>query len=293
MPEVYLPVPEEGKDTNATVQNLFDAYYRMRKELEYLLQHLDEDNVLRAQTAVISDLLAGKITANQIDVSQGKITTGQIEDLVVGNNVTMGPNARISWLNVDNQPYIPDDTHIGEVSLNKINATYIDAYGVWTPSVYAENMVGTYIYGKTIIGGLITSNSQINVTTDATIGNNLYMNPTHLGGINWAGCGTISGYAGGLHVDGPMSFYDNITMQNSAGISTSGPIYAGQFWMGGNYVATQNWTNSQGFLTQSLADNRYSLLGHSHSQYCTAQLFGGYIEFWQGGSYIGRCLAAA
>lgn len=107
MPDVILPFPEEGKTDKETIQNLIDVVIKLRKELEFLLNNLDEQNVLVAKRAQISDLLAGTIRADQIDVTEGKIQAAQIEELVVGGNVTMGPNATISWSQVTGTDQIP------------------------------------------------------------------------------------------------------------------------------------------------------------------------------------------
>lgn len=70
---------------------------QVSKTLNYLLYHLDENNVTRAQSVVADWVYAGNIQAAQIDVAMGKISTAQIEELIVGDNVIMGPNATISW----------------------------------------------------------------------------------------------------------------------------------------------------------------------------------------------------
>lgn len=121
MAEIKLPDIRPAKTIEEKVDALYDAYYMMRKWLNYAFSGvLDEGNVIRAQEANIANLLAGKITADQIDVTQGKITTAQMENLVVGGNVTMGPNARISWSQVTNQPYIPTTADITTITANYI-----------------------------------------------------------------------------------------------------------------------------------------------------------------------------
>lgn len=104
-----------SKSTEHKVQMLEDYIQRLRKELEHTLQNLDEKNI------------------NQF----AKIKTAQIEKLIVGGNVTMGPDAYISWDNVTgNKP----TQYTDELALEAINSTYIDANGVWTPNVYATNI---------------------------------------------------------------------------------------------------------------------------------------------------------
>lgn len=77
--------------------------------------------------AVLQNLTAGTIDADKVTIN----------NLVVGENVTMGPNAYISWSNVNDKPAVP-------------NTTYIDANGIYTGSLTAINYTlgnGT-TYGK-------------------------------------------------------------------------------------------------------------------------------------------------
>ena len=149
MAEIKLPDIRPAKTIEEKVDALYDAYYMMRKWLNYAFSGvLDAENVIEA----------AQVYATNINVSRGKITTAQIEDLVVGENVIMGPNARISWSQVTSKPDIP-------VLPSYIKSTYIDSTTVQSPT----------IIGGQIIGGSITSNSTINVTTDAYIGRRLYI----------------------------------------------------------------------------------------------------------------------
>ena len=108
MAEIKLPDIRPAKTIEEKVDALYDAYFMLRKHLNYAFSGiLDEDNVIRAQEANIANLLAGKITADQIDVTQGKIQAAQIEDLIVGDNVIMGANATISWNQVTGTEQIP------------------------------------------------------------------------------------------------------------------------------------------------------------------------------------------
>lgn len=101
------------------------------------------------------------LEANKITTNQAKIKTAQIENLEVGGNVTMGPKATISWNQVTNQPTIP-------VLPSYITQTKITSTTVESP----------IIVGGEIRGGKITSDSTINVTTDAHIGSKLYIHST-------------------------------------------------------------------------------------------------------------------
>jgi|LSQX01.2.fsa_nt_gb hypothetical protein len=108
MAEIKLPDIRPAKTIEGKLDALYDAYFVMRKYMTYYLSgNLDEENVVRAQEAVIANVLAGTIKADQIDVTEGKIQAAQIEDLIVGDNVIMGANATISWNQVTGTEQIP------------------------------------------------------------------------------------------------------------------------------------------------------------------------------------------
>ena len=79
----------------------------------------------------------GTVLAENIDTTNAKISVAQIEDLVVGNNVTMGPNATISWGQVIG-------SNAGAVSAWEDSgyATHITSSGVYTGSIYANQIYG-------------------------------------------------------------------------------------------------------------------------------------------------------
>jgi hypothetical protein len=104
MPDIKLPGIKEATNDKQMIQNLYDAVYRLKKELEFLLNNLDDDNI-RA------------ITTDKIIAGEAKISSALIDDLVVGDNVIMGPNARISWGKVDD---IPEDIVFSEDIANFI-----------------------------------------------------------------------------------------------------------------------------------------------------------------------------
>lgn len=124
--DLQVGAPEINMDDiPGTIRSLSDNVMKLRKELDWLMKgNLDEDQVYRAGSVVTDWVYANKIEAKQIDVTEGRITTAQIEDLIVGGNVTMGPGATISWGNVSGRP----------------NTTYIDAYGIYTGTVQANQI---------------------------------------------------------------------------------------------------------------------------------------------------------
>jgi hypothetical protein len=138
MAQIKIPEIRPSGTIEGKVDALYDAYFVMRKFMTYYLSgNLDEENVVRAQEAVIANVLAGTIKADQIDVTEGKILAAQIETLTVGDNVEMGPNATISWSKVTERPSIPSqytDAMALDAWENSDYATYIDANGVYSGS---------------------------------------------------------------------------------------------------------------------------------------------------------------
>lgn len=278
--DIWVDSIENPTKAMAIVNGMFAIANSKKESGDWDWRVVGTGDKLIADEVIANWVYAGKVTAQQIDVSGGKILASQIktDELVVGDNIQMGPNARISYSKVTDQPFIPDDSYMTTITENTVRTTNLIAQNLRVRSANIDGPITAQV---------------VNSTEDANIGKNLNMLPSEdsLGGIRWPGNGNIVGYAGGLHYRGEANFYDNITLQDGKGISASGNIYASQLWMSGNYVATQDWVNSKGFLTQSAADNRYAPAAHSHN-YCYVQLYGGYLEFWQNGQLIGRCLAA-
>lgn len=156
MAEIKIPEIKPAGTIEGKVDALYDAYFMLRKWVKYGFSGvLDSENVLEAATVKADWIYAGNIKANQIDVTTGKITTAQIEDLTVGSNVTMGANATISWSQVTNQPSIP--TVPSYITSTKITSTTIES-----PT----------ITGGTITGGTVrtaASGERLAMTSDGII----------------------------------------------------------------------------------------------------------------------------
>lgn len=111
MSTVDLAMPEAGATDQQTLKNLMDTLMKYRKELQYLLTHLDDNNI-------------SKITAKSIDTST----------LLVGENIFLAEGASIAWEDVSGRP----------------NTTHIDAYGVYTGTVQADQIFAGVLTGFTI-----------------------------------------------------------------------------------------------------------------------------------------------
>ncbi len=92
----------------------------------------------------------GQIYANSVGANQIKTS-----ELIVGDNITMGPNAVIQWNNVKSKPTIPSTAsdvgalpagttadQIGGITVNNPRFTYIDQNGVYTHTVQAAQIIG-------------------------------------------------------------------------------------------------------------------------------------------------------
>lgn len=77
-----------------------------------------------------------------------------VNNLVVGENVSMGPNAKIAWSNVTgtnnvaNKSDIPSDEYITKITKNTVTTEYVNALNIKAKSVDAEDITGDLIYGK-------------------------------------------------------------------------------------------------------------------------------------------------
>jgi hypothetical protein len=207
---------------------------------------------------------AGNVETDQIVAGEAKIDTALIEDLIVGTNVTMGEGASISWSQVTDQPYIPDE-YTDSDAISAINATYIDEFGVWTPHVYAENIDGTYITGKTLrtaasgkrlqidSDGLYTYNDSENYN-GVVIGESAqfrsidyYNNGTKYGRL------TLDTFNVALHLF-TLSGYDLLLSTAGGGDMILDPSNGDNCYIGSNIasnkVATRGWVDDN-YLAQS------------------------------------------
>ncbi|MNW34048.1 Prophage endopeptidase tail [compost metagenome] len=166
-----------------------------------------------------------KVKGKDVLTSDDKIKVSVIEDLVVGGNVKMGPNATISWGQVSNQPYIP--VLPSYIQQTKIGSTYIES-----PTISAGTMSATKINGAEIRGGSITSNTTIDVTTDLKVGNNIIFMDAQSSApqtIVFPGRGSITFKTNGLVISG---FSGIEIVSSSVGINSG---------IGYEEIATQPW----------------------------------------------------
>lgn len=148
--EPYSPGVNETLE--GKIKGLTNAYIDTTQYLQWMLSHLDEKNVIKAQSVVADWVYAGDISTDQLIAGNAKITTALIEDLIVGGNVQMGPDATISWSQVTEQPTIP------------VLPDYITSTKITSTTIESPTITGGVITGGTINGG------NINVDTDVYVG---------------------------------------------------------------------------------------------------------------------------
>lgn len=126
-----------------------DAYKTTPSGVMTKQAYIDGDNVF-----------AGNVYTDNLVVGDAKITTALIEDLEVGNNVTMGANATMSWSQIEGE--------------DKPNLTYIDSTGIYTGTVNAENLVGTNIKGLNFMSANLSTPFQVYIGNDAHLSMEVY-----------------------------------------------------------------------------------------------------------------------
>lgn len=147
----------------------------LKGEMDASELKVNGQSVLTTNKLKINGGYIDKIKVEQLDASTAKITTSMIETLVVGKNVQMSENAKISWSQVSDKPYIPQTaSDIGALPNNSPRLTYIDAYGIYTGTISANQITAGTISANMIRGGTL-SGITINIDTDAKVGNNLYL----------------------------------------------------------------------------------------------------------------------
>lgn len=103
-----------------------------------------QGSVTNHETTLNNWRVTGKTTINGANIETGTILASKIAvgQLVVGQNVTMGSNATISWNNIDYKPTIPTKaSDIGGMD----RSTYIDSNGIFTGGVYANQIYGDIV----------------------------------------------------------------------------------------------------------------------------------------------------
>lgn len=113
----------------------------------------------------------GEITWGPIGVPDYSLIPGQKPPADADNTASALPSSLgINYTRIGST-YI----YTGELNADKINAGTISANYIFGGTMSGDYVSGGTITGVTITGGTISSNSTINVTTDCTVGDNLYV----------------------------------------------------------------------------------------------------------------------
>lgn len=248
--DAYAPVPEGAMPTETYMD-----------ENGVFLGQVYTDNLV-VGNAKIQSAMIENITTDQIVAGNAKISAAMIETLVVGKNVQMGENATISWSQVSNKPSIPQTaSDVGALPANSPKLTYIDAYGIYTGTINANQITAGTISGDLIQGGTITG-AQFK---SGSVSNpfRIYIGPAEIDTYNVANfySGKLSMPNASLVFDGSLYTKDASTPLKFFIGQSANPmtIYAGTIQMNttlnasainiqGDPVATQSWVLSQDFL---------------------------------------------
>lgn len=143
-----------------------------------------EDGSIEAHNGYFS----GKIEADsgyfKGDITGGSININNRFKVNKFGDVTLPDNATISWGNVLDQPDILTDSQVTQITKNTVTTAYVNALGITAGSVYAENILGSTISGKTFFGGEIRSTNYVASSDAYTCGNGMRIDLTN-GNIWW------------------------------------------------------------------------------------------------------------
>jgi len=176
--------------------------------------NIDCDSLKISGTNILDELnqkINGTYLADS-SVGASKIKTNE---LIVGTNITMGANATITWGQVTSQPFIPSSAS----DVGALSTTWANGLSSLPTFITSTKITQTTIESPNIIGGTITSNTTIDVGTDAKIGRNLILTAEEFSTILWKD--SLNVVYGKIEMDSPaksLSIYGT----NSTQIGTTG-----------------------------------------------------------------------
>lgn len=168
-----------------------------------------------------------------LDTNGNAIFAGTIQSAtMIGGSITIGSGNSVFRVDTNGNMWLGSTTFNsapfrvtpqGNVTANSFTATSATINSsTWTDGTFTGNVtVGGTLFGGSIIGASILSNSTINVTTDANIGNRIFLNTVQSGVAN----GIIFGNSGGiinLNSSNAMSIgaANNIHLTPNSGMGT-------------------------------------------------------------------------
>ena len=123
LPDMSFP----GGSSQLSQQDLQDYSAQLNRNLRWLLSHLDETNVIKAQSATIAEVYAGNIQANKIITTDGKITNAQIDNLKASQiDVADGKITNAQINNLKASQIDVTDGKITNAQIDNLKASQID-----------------------------------------------------------------------------------------------------------------------------------------------------------------------
>jgi hypothetical protein len=86
-PQFEAYVPSKNDTLEGRVKGLTNSYFEVVGNLNWLLQHLDESNVVRAKAVVADWVYAGKVSANQITAGTISATISIVSPIISGGDI--------------------------------------------------------------------------------------------------------------------------------------------------------------------------------------------------------------
>lgn len=265
-----LPTPEYGKTDKDTINNLMDTVVKLRKELEYVLYHLDEQNIPMMKSVVgdIKDAFTAieqnensiTLLAHDLDGAEAQITIqgNQITNLV---STADGHTAQLS-------------IQAGQISQKVSYNGVISAINQSAESISIDAQ-------RINLNGVTTMSGLAYVGNDLTLGSLSYP-----GTINFQQFGStvirLQSNGGYLNING-------------YGLNVDGSINADSIYSGyGNFSDLQ--INGQDVAIINDITYYAASKVHYHSEYAQnmggqnirLQHYGGGLEVWDGSSYLGK-----
>ena len=188
------------------------------------------------------------IGAEQIDVAYKKITTAQIENLIVGENVEMGSGASIQWSQITDG----DDEALSAWASSGYS-TYINSSGIYTGTVLADNISAGTITGSAF--QTATAGARVVISTAGVL--QLKYNDTTL--VEYGGSGSYGwiGAASSLRIDAG----DTVSIgEYSSSISLNCDSYYAD-GSANTEIATRGWVSGS-YIPQTWISNTYD--SHTH-----------------------------
>lgn len=106
-----LPTPQYGANTEETIKNLFGVVMKFRKELEYALYHLGDDNIISLDASKIKNLEVGNLVT-QTTVTQtlvadkgyiAELTVDQLDTSDKVQNYLAGDTSDVNYIKIYDQ----------------------------------------------------------------------------------------------------------------------------------------------------------------------------------------------